>query len=292
MFRRGIQMGPRSFGRRFAGLVVRVAVVCAFAVPLRGQQAIRGVVLDDDTGAPVPSATVRLILDDEIRRVTTTDAAGWFELVVPQPEQWQIEVERLGYRTARSQRVQVSLGEVLDIEFRVRSEAILLSPILVTSSSRAGRTAFDHRREDWGRGVFLSPEDIDAMELRHAGDVFRNQDKVQLRWDFGQGASGGWGAMPRVTSRMGRSCFNYMVDWVPVRLDAWTRSSNPWASYQLEGLKPEDIQAIEIYHYPGEAPPEVRRYVNSSRVLFTDGGIVQQDRDLCGLVVIWTKAGW
>ena len=113
-----------------------------------------------------------------------------------------------------------------------------------------------------------------------------------LRWSFGQMASGGWAPMPRITSRLGRGCFNYMVDWVPVKLDSWNPSNNPWTSYQLEGLTTDDIQPVEIYHYPGEAPPEIRNHVNSSRILFTSNGINRQDRDLCGLVVIWTKAGW
>lgn len=271
---------------------VGLTLMVGFVRPAAGQQAIRGVVLDDDTGRPVASATVRLIRDDAVQSAEVTDQAGRFEIDVPRPEVWQIEVERLGYRTARSQAVEISLGEVLDVEFRIRSEAILLSPILVTGSSRSGRTAFDRRQAEWGRGVFLSPEDLDAMELRHPGDIFRGQEKVNLRWGFGRMASGQYGVMPRVNSRLGRGCFNYMVDWVPVKLDSWNISSNPWTSYQLEGLTTDDIQAVEIYHYPGEAPPEIRRWVNSSRVLFTDRGIERQDRDLCGLVVIWTKSAW
>ncbi len=57
-------------------LVLALIGTIGYASPAAAQQAIRGVVLDDETNRPVASATVRLIHADVAESVTTTDAAG------------------------------------------------------------------------------------------------------------------------------------------------------------------------------------------------------------------------
>ena len=136
------------------------------------------------------------------------------------------------------------------------------------------------RQQDWGRGIFLGPDAIEMMELRHAGDVFRDQEDVSLRWGWGRYQGGSAGPVPRIRTFRGTGCLKYMVDRNPVRPPPWLEGADPWTIYPLDGLQAEDIRAVEIYRYVGEAPPELRRHAT------------WDDAALCGLVVFWTWAGW
>lgn len=253
-------------------------------------QVVRGTVIDDTNDRPVPGASVGLVLRDRIVRAVEADDLGRFLLPLPGTGDYALDVERLGYVRARSRIFKVEAGDTMAVEFRVLPDAVLLEPLIVTGTSRAGRSQFERRRTEWGRGIFLGPEQIDSIAPRHVGEVFRGLEKVQLRWDWGQLSSGASGPLPRIRTYLGRGCMLYMVDHVPVRPEPWIRED--WAGYQLSGLRPDDLVAVEVYRYVGEAPPELRRYASQTRTIFTDTSIETVDIDLCGLTVIWTRAGW
>lgn len=259
---------------------VLLCLALVHAPGLHGQQAIRGTVIDDASGQGVGQAEVALLRGEDRLRAVASDAEGGFLLSTSATGTLTLEVSGLGYRTARSQRLEVESGDTLTVEFRILPDAILMEPLLVTSRSSLGRNLFRRRQEDWGRGIFLGPERIQAMELRHPGDVFRNQDEVRVRWGWGRTESGASGPIPRVQTYLGSGCVKYMVDRTPVRPPKWKENANPWTVFPLDGLQPGDIRAVEIYRYVGEAPPEIRRHAT-----WGDGA-------LCGLVVFWTWAGW
>jgi len=290
---RDLDEGRVVAGARPVGwtLVAALAVVTVASARPASAQAIRGVVLDDQTGAPVAGAAISLVIGDSARRAIAADDAGRFLMPLPGGGRYALEVVRLGYKTARSQEILVELGDTLSVEFRVLPEAVLLRPLLVTANSSAGRNVFEKRREEWGRGIFLGPDQIDSIAPRLVGDVFRGMEKVQLRWGWAQLDNGGYGPVPRVSTYLGRGCLLYVLDRVPVRPAPWS-GTNDWASYQLSGLMGPDIVAVEVYRYPGEVPPELRRYASRTLTLFTNAGIQKVDQDLCGLAILHTAAGW
>lgn len=270
-------------------------LVCAAPAPAMAQ-AIHGVVVDDDSLQPVGYAAVRLVAGDVVVLGREADAEGRFLLPVPSEGDYRLEMERLGYETVRSQAIRVEEGDTIQVEFRVRANAVLLDPITVIGLSNRGRHRFERRRTDWGRGVFLTPEMIDSIAPRHPADVFRAVDKVYVRWGWGDLASGGRGRLPDVRSQLGRGCMMYMVNRIGVRPAPWVSIVQPWAGYQLAGLGGEEVVAVEVYRSYNEVPPELLRYTHISRSTRSDTdnsfGPPVVDLVNCGLVVFWTGEGW
>jgi hypothetical protein len=189
--------------------------------------------------------------------------------------------------------VRVEQGDTVDVEFRVLPDALLLDPITVVGRSNRGRNLFERRRTEWGRGVFLGPEAIDSIGPRHPADVFRDVEDVYVLWDFGELGNGGVGRLPSVRSVKGRGCLLYMVDRVPVRPEPWVDFFQPWAGSQLAAVLGEDVVAVEVYRSIAEVPPDLARHTHQMRMESMQGGRVAfRDQVNCGLVVIWTSAGW
>lgn len=278
-------MRARSDARLPAAAVL-LTVLAALPLPAQTadadtlDQAIVGVLVDDVDGRPIASASVTLLRGPARLASVTTDAAGRFTLPVPLPGFYRLEARRLGYALTESQLVEVETGLTLTVEFRILADAILMSPLLVTARSDQGRSIFERRRREWGRGVFLTPAMVDSIHPRtHAAEVFRGRDDLFLSWTTAPLSSGQHGLIPSMRTFKGWGCLEYMVDRVPVR----PRPLDPaplWATYPLDGLRPDDIVAVELYRYAGEAPPELRRFAT------------RRDTAMCGLVVFWTRAGW
>lgn len=272
-------------GRR-ARCSALVFVLASLAAPqtLRAQ-ALRGVVIDDDNGTPVASATVRLVVRGELDRGTETDAQGRFLFTLHTAGDYGLEVSRVGYTTTRSQSVRVEDRDTVSIEFRILPDAVVLSPITVTARSLRGRDTFERRRTEWGRGVFLDQTYITLLEPDHPAEALDGIEDVDLRWVWGATHSGMGRLLPTVRSVRGRGCMLYMVDFVPVQADLLNGASG-WSSYILDNLQGRDVVAVEVYRSVLEVPQELQRYTYT---LNPTGGAGQVH---CGLVVFWTRAGW
>ena len=242
------------------------------------EQLVLGRVLDDVTERPVPGAQVTLLLADERLSATTVDDSGGFLLVTDRTGTLAVEVQALGYRT-HAQPVELITGDRIVVTLRVRPDAIPLEPLVVTSRSNLGRNLFAHRRQEWGRGIFLDPDAIAGMKASHVGEYLSDLEDVRVSWGMGRTSSGAAEVLPRISTYMGSGCLRYMVDLLAVRPPPWDEDKDPWTLYPLDGVRPEDIAAVEVYRYVGEAPPEIRQHATWGE-------------DLCGLVVLWTHAGW
>jgi len=278
--------------RPLTALATLLATFMALAPAPVAPQAIAGVVVDDRTLEPVPGALVRLVIQGWLDRATETDSVGRFFLSTPREDQYQLEVSRIGYETTRSQRFQVAEGDTVSVEFRVLPDAVLLDPITVTGYTRRGRDAFDRRRQEWGRGLFLSPAEIDSIAPRHPAHALEGLEKVYVQWGWGPTSSGSFDLMPSIRALRGTGCLLYMVDFVPVRPEPF--AAGDWSGYQLGSLLGSDIVAVEVYRAVSEVPPELLRFSSQTRTIFSGGGggVRYQYRFNCGVVVFWTRAGW
>lgn len=251
--------------------VVAVAILRAHPA---GAQAVQGVVVDDQNQSRVSTATVRVVLGGTVGQGTETDTRGHFFLHLPRDGRYRLEVSRLGYRTTLSQAFVVANGDTVSVEFRVSPDAVVMDPITVTAHSSRGRNLFERHREDWGKGVYLTPQQIDAMHLREPADFLRKgMDHVNVTWNWGRRPSGGMGPIPVVRSQLGTGCVLYMVNHIFVGAGAWR-------GWELGGLLPEDIAAVEFFRSVSEVPPKLRRFTHDRMKLN------------CGLMVIWTKSAW
>ena len=275
----------------------------------RANQAVRGHLLGLEAGTPILTGAITLISGSERLGTTITDEDGYFFLPIAEPGEYQLEARRLGYATTVSQPIQVAPGDTLTVRFGVLPRAVLLEPLLVVGRTRRGVNQFSDHMEEWGEGIFLTPEMIDSTAPRHYGDVFRKQEDTWLSWGWGTLTTGSKGLVPRVRSHRGKGCMTYMVNRIPIVAGTRFGSGN-W--YLLEGMDPEKIVAVEIYRYPGEVPPDLSNFgdwaTSSLRASGTSqlgryrggswadpvGGATYSNREFgeCGVVVYWTTEEW
>lgn len=105
------------------------------SVPPDQQGEVIGTVVDRTTGEPVVAAQVRVI---EIGRSDMTHADGGFHLHRLPAGEYTLEVQRIGYATAR-ERVAVEAGGVARVRIELTESAIQLPGVLVTATGRERR---------------------------------------------------------------------------------------------------------------------------------------------------------
>jgi hypothetical protein len=272
-------------------LLLVISVVALLPTPT-GAQAIRGVVMDDTNRTPVFGALVRLMRDGEGIRGAETDSDGRFLLPLPGGGEYRLEASGLGYETALSQPLRVAVGDTVSVELWVRPDAVLLDPLTVLGRSRRGRDAFERRRIDWDRGIFITPAMIDSISPDHPAEVLKGLEKVDVRWGWGVSSTGRAGPLPTVRTVLGRGCMLYMVDFVPVQPPPWVHGD--WSGSQLSSLEGKDLVAVEVYRSVLEVPPELRQYTDRFRPIWSERsmGVRYQEDIHCGLTVFWTRSGW
>ncbi len=257
-----------------------------------GAQAIRGVVMDDTNRTPVFGALVRLMRGGEGIGAVETDGNGRFLVPLPGGGEYRLEASGLGYETALSQPLSVEVGDTVSVELWVRPDAVLLDPLTVLGRSRRGRDAFERRRIDWDRGIFITPAMIDSISPGHPAEVLKGLEKVDVRWGWGVSSTGRAGPLPTVRTVLGRGCMLYMVDFVPVQPPPWVRGD--WSGSQLSSLEGKDLVAVEVYRSVLEVPPELLQYTDRFRPIWSERSMgMQYQEDIhCGLTVFWTRSGW
>jgi hypothetical protein len=92
---------------------------------------LRGVIVDENTRAPVSTAAIQL-LDAEGKRVLATlaDAQGRFQIAVPAPGNYKVRVDRLGYFPRESPAFSITVP-TLQVEFQLSPHPVVLDSIFV-----------------------------------------------------------------------------------------------------------------------------------------------------------------
>src|SRR5262249_51724193 len=86
--------------------------------PVRvGEQLIHGRVIDDDSHAIVPGATIELYSKGKRLSTTIADAYGLFRIISPVPGSYTLRAARIGYKTADSPELKLILGDTIRLVF-------------------------------------------------------------------------------------------------------------------------------------------------------------------------------
>ncbi|MGH7556489.1 MAG: carboxypeptidase regulatory-like domain-containing protein, partial [Gemmatimonadota bacterium] len=95
-------------------------------------QVIQGTLREEGSGQPVQGAFI-LLLDSGGRQRTAalTDTGGRFSVVAPEPGEYSLRVERIGYRSDETSFFRLEAGQVVDRDLTAPVEAVLLSGIAV-----------------------------------------------------------------------------------------------------------------------------------------------------------------
>jgi len=140
------------------------------------QTVVRGKLLDERTDLPVSQGLVSL-LNESLRIVHSaqTDENGQFELRASRDGWYTMRSQRQGYMNTASPRLELAVGDTIDVEFRISPDAVFLAPITVVATSRrwwedeapVALWSFYERMEHYqrlGQGRFLQREDLEPYD--------------------------------------------------------------------------------------------------------------------------------
>ena len=180
---RGMGASPRAASRVIPSALVSI-LVCAAALPAQQEPAIHGVVADESTWRPVPSARVTLV---ETGDETLTGRNGTFSFARPPLGRVSIRVEAPGFPVMREE-VEVTADAALFVQFVLPQVDAVLDEILVLArrspqqvESGEPRTAADllamEVRGVMGNSGMVGADDA-AILLRGVGSISLQGDPV------------------------------------------------------------------------------------------------------------------
>lgn len=248
-------------------LATFAALLCAGALHAQPTlQTIRGRVVDANNNTPVATAALRMVEESGNAAVTgQTDFGGRFSIRVPIAGTYRVTAERIGFSVTTSDPVVVAAGANVEVEVRMEPAAVALESVGVrvrqTPPFRDPRAARFWERHDRNRGIYITPEQIQARRAVTTTDLLRETRGVLIGGDR---FHGGQPVLLGVSSI--RACRPTLY------IDGRRR---PMANDErLEDfIDREKLWAIEIYPEAYEAPSE----------------LPPDDNFRCGVVAIWTR---
>ncbi len=268
----------------------------AFARPA-SSQIIRGQVLDATDGRTLALAQVMLLpVDgDSVLQGVVASEEGGFELRLRGAGTYRLRAELLGYASVTSLPFHVESRQIRSVELRMDREVIVLSPLTVVAERTESVTMTDvRRRERLGFGTFLFREDLEARSGSRLEEIlvasgltvshYLHSPENKARGLGGTVAdpSSGLIPIPLVSARQAglRQCYSsiYLNGARVVTGDQLHDSLRVEMalerSFDIFQLRPEEIEAIEIYRGPAQVPAEF-------------GGVGSD----CGVVALWSREG-
>jgi len=234
---------------------VRVAPADSASVELEAKarhSQLRGQVVTS-AGEPLASAEVQ-VLGTPLRAVT--NERGEFEFPRIPPGAYLVLMERLGYGR-RTASIEVDFRSTVELKAALAASAVKLPPLIVDVRSQllAERGFYDRRER--GPGAFLTRQQWEKRSPAKPSDVLRTVPGVTV-----QPVRGGFDNV--VLDRRG-CAMRYFVDGVRTN-----------ATFRLDELNVQDIEALEIYRGPSEVPAQFTAFSSA-------------ERGTCGVIVVWTR---
>ena len=149
--------------------------VGALLVPIvAGAQVVRGVVLDEASGRPLPGVVV-VLLDSTGKRLAgvLVDDNGRYAIRSTFPGRFAVRAERIGYRADAATPISLSIGQTIELRLTTRPIPVVLGAVRVT-----GRTACVTGASD-GREVSAVWEE--TRKALYATDLTQQQELFSAR---------------------------------------------------------------------------------------------------------------
>ena len=251
---------------------VAVALSTLSAGPASAQS-VRGIVSEAVTEVPIELATVRLFESSgTVLATTLTDANGFFHVDIPKAGEYILRAEAFGYRTGRSDVLQVLDDAMQIIYVSLEPAPVAIEGVEVEAPgaeptslrpSLAERGFWERAAE--GRGQFLLPGQIANADVNFTTELFEGMDHVMT--DYRQPV---WrrGVDFLAATERGNCSPRIFVDGI--------RMSMLLAEGDfLSDIAPiDDVLAVESFWGPFQAPGKYQ------------GTTVENS---CGVVLIWTR---
>lgn len=257
-------------------LIVAALLLTAGASTLSGQEPVRvkGVVVDEQTGEPVPSVDIMVrAQNDRFLRSLVTDDEGRFELNVHYVQGIWIAASRIGYADNRTPVLHFDDHTYYEVEIRLDPSAVLLAPLEVVARGREKRSpvlsGFDRRLRS-GHGYYITRQEIDRRNATYVSDLLATAPGIRLE-------SSGTGSqrIVRMARSGGRCPAQLFVDGMRVtRRQLSSAGPESYGLYVDDFVTPNSVEGIEIYRGLSTVPPE----------------FLTPDAE-CGVIAIWTRRG-
>jgi hypothetical protein len=232
---------------------------------------VSGTVVDNESGSPIPAATIEL-LSRRSSRLSRLDAGpdGSFRFTLRGDEGYRFRAAALGYRGATTPVLWAYGHDRVEVEIRLDPEAVLLAPLEVTawSGRRDSHVLDDFRaRLHSGLGHFFTRDDVERLRPSFVTDLLATLPGVHLQ-SSGRGSrrvvyigrAAGFGACPA----------QIFVDGFLLN-----RRSDGDAGATLDDVvDPASIEGIEVYSGLAGVPAQ---FLNPD--------------SRCGVVAVWTRRG-
>jgi Carboxypeptidase regulatory-like domain len=232
-------LSPTPPAATLLGVLFSFAALLGCAGETKAQTTVSGTVREEGTDRGIGAAEIRL-LDSNGRAEAgaVTDSLGAFSLET-EVGSYQVVVERLGYATVESEPLEIGEDEDLQIDVMMSPAAVPIDAITVTVRRNEPARIVEHRlraeeNQRLGRGRIYMRADIERLRPASAETLL---------------AGFPWG---------GRCQPQILVDGLP-----------PVES--LGGIRPDDLEGVELYRGVSQIPPEYYRY------------------GMCGLALIWLR---
>jgi hypothetical protein len=222
---------------------------------------IFGQVTEEGTGRGLSDVEVTLVSGGAGRTVTNSD--GRFGLAGLEPGTVEVRLFRLGYEV-RTTTLTVRPGRTVEIYATLSAQAIELEAIeVVIGSPYLERTGF-YLRARGSAGSLFTRRDFDRFNPIAVSDIFARAPGVSVL----RGRRGAELVTRRDLDRTSGTACRLMPYLDGIRMTDW----------DLDNIRPDDLEAIEIYTGPDTPVEFANRY--------DANGDYQ-----CGVVLIWTTRG-
>jgi hypothetical protein len=221
---------------------------------------IVGRVIDEGTGQGMPNVDITVGGEEPRNYVSGPD--GRFAIPALDPGTMRLTFSHLGYGT-RTTPVSVEAGAVLEVRASLATQPIQLEPIEVRIGSRYLERSGYYRRSIVAMGTQYSRRDIDAMNAATMSDIIMRAPGVTTSTVRG-----------RTLVYSGRSV-DLAAGGGPCRVRLYL-DGVAMHDWDLEFLRPDDLEAIEIYH--GASTPVEYQHLRDPDGIYP-----------CGVVLIWTR---
>lgn len=256
--------------------VLLLLAIIAAAPQAASAQTLRGRVIDEATGALLRQVHVSVLHEHRDSVLATVLAAdGRFLFEMRDGAEYRLRAEALGYTTLLSAAVRADRGQMVDVDLRLRADAIALEPLTVTARQTEPHFMRDlRRRQQAGWGRFLMREDLEERTGARLLDVLASVQGLSVS----QVTDSAGALLPLFTARTTgamRECYTgvYVNGFrqFPMR----TTEESEYRMHEVLALNLWEIEAIEVYRGVAELPAE-----------YSDPGA------RCGAIGIWLRSSY
>ncbi|CAN5624938.1 hypothetical protein BH23GEM10_BH23GEM10_10660 [soil metagenome] len=186
-------------------------------------------IVDSASGTPIPDARVSVLSSTLVLPGVLSDSNGIARIQLPRPGLYPLRVQREGYRTVDSVRIEVLRDRVVEVDVALLADPVVLDAIVVTARRRAARDITGYAGL-YARRAVTPPVGTSRVVLKddpQMSAAIRVADV--LKW-----------FVP--TDR----CINYLIN------ERWA------ALVDVRDLPVAIIEGIEFYKHQTDAPPHLR----------------------------------